>query len=150
MERNNERYGDFVKRHREQKGISLRQVARLLNLSPAYICDMERNRRNPLYDDKLYELSAILGLTQDDEDRLFDYSARELHKVPYDIEGIFYYSEAGDMCRQALRLTKKGILTIKDWERLLTEIKRIAQRKYEETHSREVFIRVFGKSYLEE
>lgn len=118
MERNNERFGDFIKRHREQKGLYLREVARLLGLSPAYICDMEKNRRNPLYNDKLYKLSAILGLTQDDEDRLFDYSARELHKVPYDIKDIFY-NEAGDMFRQALRLTKKGILTIKEWERLL-------------------------------
>ena len=118
MGRNNERYGDFIKRHREQKGLYLREVARLLGLSPAYICDMEKNRRNPLYNDKLYKLSAILGLTQDEEYRLFDYSARELHKVPYDIKDIFY-NEAGDMCRRALRLTKKGILTIKEWERLL-------------------------------
>ena len=29
-------------------------------------------------------------------------------------------------------------------------LKRIAQRKYEETHSREEFISVFGKSYLGE
>lgn len=28
------------------------------------------------------------------------------------------------------------------------EVKRIAQRKYEETHTREEFIRTFGKSYL--
>ena len=119
MERNNERFGDFIKRHREQKGLYLREVARLLGLSPAYICDMEKNRRNPLYNDKLYKLSSILGLTQDEEYRLFDLSARELHKVPYDIKDIFYYSEICDMFRQALRLTKKGILTIKEWERLL-------------------------------
>jgi transcriptional regulator with XRE-family HTH domain len=119
MERNNERFGDFIKRHREQKGLPLREVARLLDLSPAYICDMEKNRRNPLYNDKLYKLSAILGLTQDDEYWLFDLSARELKKAPYDVEDMFFYTEIGDMCRQALRLTKKGILTIKEWERLL-------------------------------
>lgn len=34
--------------------------------------------------------------------------------------------------------------------RKILALKRIAQRKYEETHSREEFIRVFNKSYLEE
>lgn len=119
MERKNELFGDFIKRHREQKGLYLREVARLLGLSPAYICDMEKNRRSPLYNDKLYKLSSILGLAQDEEYRLFDLSARELKKVPYDIKDIFFNGEVGEMFRQALRLTKKGILTIKDWERLL-------------------------------
>lgn len=39
--------GYYLKELRKKAGISLREVARQLGFSPAYICDIENNRRNP-------------------------------------------------------------------------------------------------------
>lgn len=40
------RTGDFYRELREKKGLSLRELGEMLNLSIGYISDLERGRRN--------------------------------------------------------------------------------------------------------
>ena len=44
---NPNRFGDFVVEKRKNRGLSLRRMADLLELSPAYWSDIEKGRRNP-------------------------------------------------------------------------------------------------------
>ena len=39
--------GQHLKELRKESGLALREVARRLGFTPAYICDIENNRRNP-------------------------------------------------------------------------------------------------------
>ena len=39
--------GEFIRQIRVQKGISLRELARRADISPAFLSDIERDRRNP-------------------------------------------------------------------------------------------------------
>ena len=68
----NNKFGEFVTEKRQFKKISLRRMAEILEFSPAYWRDIEKGRRNPPKIDKLEELSRILELSQEEQDKMID------------------------------------------------------------------------------
>jgi len=54
------KFGEFVSNRRKEKKYSLRKMAELLDLSPAYWSDIEKGRRNPPNINKLKELAELL------------------------------------------------------------------------------------------
>jgi transcriptional regulator with XRE-family HTH domain len=57
--------GEVVRRKRIEVNISLRDLAKKLELAPSYLSDIENNRRVPS-EDVLQRLAAELGLKVDD------------------------------------------------------------------------------------
>lgn len=64
--------GDRIRELRETKDVSLRAFARKLDVSAAFVSDIELGRRNPS-DDVLIRMARLLGTTADD---LRSYDAR--------------------------------------------------------------------------
>jgi transcriptional regulator with XRE-family HTH domain len=60
MSKNYLNFGDFIAQKREEKKITLREMARKLDLTPHYLSDVEKDRRNPFDLDKLELLTSIL------------------------------------------------------------------------------------------
>jgi len=58
------KFGDFIAEKRKQKEISLRKMAELLDISPAYWSDIEKGRRNPPNINKIEEIAKILGVNK--------------------------------------------------------------------------------------
>ena len=44
-------------------------------------------------------------------------------RIPRDLDDIMMYSEAGEMARFALRMTKKGVINEDDWRQFIHYIK---------------------------
>ena len=61
-----EKFGWFVRQRREAKGISLRQMAKMIGVSPAYISQVERGRFAPPAEDKVTAIAGILDLDVDE------------------------------------------------------------------------------------
>ena len=104
MQEKNMRYGQFIrsKRISDSRELTLKDVAEELGVSVSFVSDVEQGRRKPYDEEKTEKLIEFLRFTDDD---------------------IMMYSEAGEMARFALRMTKKGVVSDDDWKRFIHYIK---------------------------
>lgn len=65
-------FGKFVTAKRLNANITIREMARHLNVSAPVLSDMEKGRCNPCDTDKLKLWAAILGLSAEDKVKMFD------------------------------------------------------------------------------
>ena len=84
---------------------------------------MEQGRRKPYDEEKTQKLIKFLNFTEEDIALMYDLAARENSRIPRDLDDIMMYSEAGEMARFALRMTKKGVINEDDWRQFIRYIK---------------------------
>jgi transcriptional regulator with XRE-family HTH domain len=61
-----ENFGAFVRREREAREIGLREMARMLSVSPTYLSRVERGQEAPPAEDKVKSIAKIIGCDADD------------------------------------------------------------------------------------
>ena len=61
-----EKFGAFVRREREAKGIGLREMAMMISVSPTYLSMVERDAMSPPAEDKVKAIAKIIGCDADD------------------------------------------------------------------------------------
>lgn len=98
------KFGEFVSERRKEKKISLRRMAELLDLSPAYWSDIEKGRRNPPNINKLQEIAKLLGLSHDELDEMIDMASEDRDEIPMDLPD---YIKESNLARTALRKARK-------------------------------------------
>ena len=59
-------FGTYVRTKREGVGMTLTELARQLEISPAYWSRIETGRENPPKDELIRKAATILGLSEDD------------------------------------------------------------------------------------
>lgn len=60
MIRNGEKFGAFIRREREGKEIGLREMAKMIGVSPTYISKVERDEFPPPAEDKVRAIANII------------------------------------------------------------------------------------------
>jgi transcriptional regulator with XRE-family HTH domain len=60
-----EKFGAFVRRGREAKEIGLREMAKIIGISPTYLSMIERDEFPPPAEDKVRKIGAIIGCDGD-------------------------------------------------------------------------------------
>lgn len=58
-------FGEFIREKRHEKGISLRELARISGLSPTFLSQIERNNFNPPSEEKIVAIANALGIEQE-------------------------------------------------------------------------------------
>ena len=66
MDDNKETFGGRVRLKRMEKQITLRKFAEMLDVSPTYVSQIERNEFKPPVEDKIREIAKILGENEDE------------------------------------------------------------------------------------
>jgi transcriptional regulator with XRE-family HTH domain len=66
MARQGEKFGAFVRREREAKGIGLREMAKMIGVSPTYLSKIERDEFPPPAEDRVKAIAAIIGCDADE------------------------------------------------------------------------------------
>jgi transcriptional regulator with XRE-family HTH domain len=66
MVRGKEKFGEFVRREREAKEIGLREMAKMIGVSPTYLSKIERDEFPPPAEDKVRKIAAIIGCDADE------------------------------------------------------------------------------------
>ena len=66
MVRGREKFGAFIRREREAKGIGLREMAKKIGVSPTYQSKVERDEFPPPVEDKVKAIAKIIGCDTDD------------------------------------------------------------------------------------
>lgn len=100
----NTRFGDFVREKRLQRKINLRKLAQIIGIVPAYMSDIENNRRYPPDKEKIYRIAEALELSEEETNTLFDLAANEKENtVSPDLPE---YIMGTDKARVALRMAR--------------------------------------------
>ena len=125
MNEKNMRYGQFLraKRIADSRELTLKDMAEELGVSVSFVSDVEQGRRKPYDEIKTQKLIEFLKLSEEDVALMYDLASRENSRIPRDLDDIMMYSEAGEMARFALRMTKKGIVDNEDWRQFIRYIK---------------------------
>jgi DNA-binding XRE family transcriptional regulator len=112
-EMSGKKFGALVRREREAKELGLREMAKLIGVSPTYLSKVERDEFPPPAEDRVKEIAKVIGY---DADELLALAGRVA-------------SDLSDIIRQhprelaALLRTTKG-LTAKDMAKLAEQAQR--------------------------
>ena len=99
-----EKFGEFVRRQRKAKEIGLREMAKMIGVSPTYLSKIERDEFPPPAEDKVTKIAEIIGR---DPDELLALAGR----VASDLSDIIRQRprEMADFLRTAKGLTADDI-----------------------------------------
>src|SRR6478609_9439590 len=61
-----EKFGEFVRREREAKEIGLREMAKMIGVSPTYLSKIERDEFAPPAEDRVRTIAKIIECDADD------------------------------------------------------------------------------------
>lgn len=105
-------FGDFIARKREQKKITLREMARYLEITAPYLSDVEKDRRNPFDMDKLEKLNGILELSEEEKDLMLDLAGEKRDDIAPDLRS---YIKQDPNITLALRTARNKKISTEDW-----------------------------------
>jgi len=78
-------FGNYLRRLREEKGLRQVDLADAMGVSTVYVCDIEKDRRNPPDYEKLRLIAKKLELTQEKAAEFFDLAGRARGEIAPDI-----------------------------------------------------------------
>jgi len=121
MSKNNETFGEVLTRLRESKDVTLRELARKMNISAPFLSDVEKNRRAPLTTERLKTVVEVLNLNADEERELMDAVARQKNTIAPDIPE---YIIERDYVSAALRTARDLDAGEEEWNKFVEELKK--------------------------
>lgn len=117
MKRDEITFGGFIREKRLAAKINLRKLADILDISPAFLSDIENDHRYPPDKDKIYKISEVLELSKEDTDLLFDLAAgNKKNSVSPDIAD---YIMTQEKSRVALRMARDIGAGEEEWEKII-------------------------------
>jgi transcriptional regulator with XRE-family HTH domain len=124
MSTDNIRFGDFIKAKRMAAEITLRDMSERIGVSPAYLSDIENNRRYPMDSDKIEKLIKELKVLPEEKETMYDLAGRERKEVSSDLPEYIMDSNVAPYVRMALRKAKQSDATIEDWKKIIDSLER--------------------------
>jgi transcriptional regulator with XRE-family HTH domain len=98
------KFGEYLKVKRLSLGWSLRITASILDLSPAYINDIEKGKRNPPGLDLLMRFAETFQLTDHEIEIVIDMASEDRDEIPMDLPE---YIKSNELVKEALRKARK-------------------------------------------
>jgi transcriptional regulator with XRE-family HTH domain len=106
-------FGEYLKHKREQKQISLREVARTLGVSAPFLSDVENNRRGPLTEERLADLAKVLNLNEKEQSEMYDIVGKQKGLLAPDLNP---YVTERPYVNAALRTARNLEANEEDWQ----------------------------------
>lgn len=122
-------FGSFLTLKRKEKGITLREFARRVQVSPEYLCNIEKCRRAAPTQEVLERISKVLGLTKEENEEMYDlamHSKNTENAVPEDLTGFLYDNR---VVLTALRTAKDVEATDDEWIEFMKMLKINREKK---------------------
>lgn len=113
------KFGEFIAEKRKARGITLRGMAAKLGISPAYLSDIEKSRRNPPDLTMLEKMAKELTIGQDDKYIMFDLAGKDREEISPDLPG---YIMEKPIVRAALRKASKKDPTDDFWQEIIEKL----------------------------
>jgi transcriptional regulator with XRE-family HTH domain len=112
-------FGEYLKHKREQKQISLREVARTLGVSAPFLSDVENNRRGPLTEERLADLAKVLNLNEQEQAEMYDIVGKQKGLLAPDLNP---YVTERPYVNAALRAARNLEANEEDWQRFVDDL----------------------------
>ena len=114
-------FGDFIAKKRIERSITLREMAKQLEVSAPFLSDVEKDRRNPFDNDRLEKVSAILNLDEQEQSFMYDLAGRKRNTVAPDLPD---YIMERDYVSAALRTARDLDAGEAEWLKFVEELKK--------------------------
>ena len=114
-------FGMFLTEKRKEKNISLRQFAAKMDLSPVYVCNLEKDRRPAPKEETLEKIAAFFLLGKAEREEMYDLAARS-KSIPTVSSDLPDYIMDKDIVRVALRTAKDVDATDEEWQEFITKL----------------------------
>ena len=98
------KFGEYFKIKRQSQGLSLRKTASILDLSPAYINDIEKGKRNPPGLDLLMTIAEAFQLNDQEVEIIIGMASEDRDEIPMDLPE---YIKSNELVKEALRKARK-------------------------------------------
>ena len=125
-------FGSFLKAKRQGRQISLRKFAEVIQISPVYMCNIEKDR-NPAPSEEIME-RMVKALLLSDGDRVLFYDlAAKTKSTPTVSQDLPEYIMDRDIVRVALRTAKDVDATDEEWQEFISMLQSRRKKIQEET-----------------
>ena len=124
-------FGKFITEKRLEKEITLRRFASMLDISPVYVCNIEKDRRPAPKDDVLERILQILLLSKEEREEMYDLAAKSKNASVVSGDLPDYIMEK-DIVRVALRTAKDVDATDVEWQEFIQKLKDRSKKHQEE------------------
>jgi len=121
MATDNITFGGFLAQKREERDITLRELARQLEVSASFLSDVENNRKPPLTADRLEKVASIMLLSVEEKTKMYDLAGKQRNTVPPDLPE---YIIERDYVSAALRTARDLDAGEEEWQRFIEDLKR--------------------------
>lgn len=118
-------FGNFISNKRKEKGISLRMMAKDLNISISYLSDLEQgnkmppNSSNEKYRDLIISIIDYLNMTDADKDKCLNFADNDLARKGHISNDITDYIGQTPLASVALRKAKDLNYSDDDWKKII-------------------------------
>lgn len=112
-------FGAFITQKRLEQGLTIRRMAERLEITPTYLCDMEKARRMPPEKALLGKMTDALCLTKLESANLYDMAGERRGEVSPDLHE---YIMSNSIVRAALRKAMERNIREEVWLRIIQKI----------------------------
>lgn len=119
MNEDNTTFGKFIVVKRKGLDITARELAAALDISYAYMCEIEKDKKSAVSKELLDTLANVLHLTEDETELMYDLAAFSQKTISADLPE---YIMEHKVVRTALRTAKKNDIADEKWDDFISRI----------------------------
>lgn len=111
-------FGSYIRKKRLTKGLSIRNMASLLDISPIYLCDIELGKRKPPVKNDLfliYKIIDILGIPEEETENVINLAYLSYGKISDEITSYLLTNESA---MEFIKMASELNLTNEFWDNL--------------------------------
>lgn len=114
-------FGELLTQLREKHDVTLRELARKIEVSAPFLSDVEKGRKAPLTPEKLEKVTTALNLSEEEKTIMYDTVGRQKNIIAPDIPD---YIIERDYVSAALRTARDLDAGEKEWQEFVNELKK--------------------------
>ena len=114
---------EYLKTCRKKQQLTLTKAAQMMGISPSYLSSLEGGTRPAPAFDTLNKMADVLNLNKKERYRLYDLAA-ESKQPPALADDLNAYIYQNSKIRDTLRYTMECELSEKDWDTIISFIKK--------------------------
>ena len=122
-------FGEYLKQKRLDKEITLRGFAKLVDISPVYLCDLEKGRKAAPSMEVMQIMVSKLALNKEESERFYDLAALEQtakNPIPKDLNA---FLKDNRVIVSALRTAKDLDATDEEWQDFIDKLRKSREGK---------------------
>lgn len=122
-------FGEYLKQKRLDKEITLRGFAKLVDISPVYLCDLEKGRKAAPSMEVMHKMVSKLALNKEESERFYDLAALEQtakNPIPKDLNA---FLKDNRVIVSALRTAKDLDATDEEWQDFIDKLRKSREGK---------------------